>query len=250
MPRFAIFSDVHGNAEALEAFLARTQSQKVDAYLCCGDLVGYGADPQRCLEEVKALCGSPLLSEPAVVLGNHDEAVATGDVSRMNARAAEAVLWTRRQLSEAQLDYLGALPLTFTQGEDLLLVHGTPSSPGAWNYVLDLADIGLAADHFSQALCCIGHSHVPFFAELRAGGEPVVLRRERVSMRRDARYLVNVGSIGQPRDGDPRGCYVLYDSDENTLERFRFEYPVEQAQEKILRAGLPSILAQRLAVGF
>lgn len=250
MPRLAIFSDVHGNAEALEAFAAQAQKQGVDACLCCGDLVGYGADPRHCVERVRELCSSALLSGPAVILGNHDEAVALGQFSRMNARAAEAALWTRRQLDEPQLAYLAALPLSFSLSEELLLAHGSPDAPGAWSYLLDLADIRRAADHFTHALCCVGHSHVPFFAELEPGGEPVILRRDFVRMRAGARYLVNVGSVGQPRDGDPRGCYVLYDSTAKTLERFRFEYPVGQAQEKILRAGLPPILAQRLAIGF
>ncbi len=250
MPRYVIFSDVHGNAEALEAFVAQTQRQGASVYLCCGDLVGYGADPRRCLQEVKRLCASELFPEGAIILGNHDEAVSTGDVFDMNARAAEAALWTRKQLSQTQLAYLGALPLTFAIGEELLLVHSAPSSPGAWNYIFDLADIQRAADHFTQALCCVGHSHIPFFAELRPSRDPVILRGDQVAMRPEARYLINVGSVGQPRDNDPRGCYVLYDSDERTLQRFRFEYDVRQAQEKILRAGLPPLLAQRLAIGF
>ena len=250
MPRFAIFSDVHGNAEALDAFVAHTQRQKVDAYLCCGDLVGYGAEPRRCLEEIQRLCSSELFPEQAIILGNHDEAVSTGDVSSMNKHAARSALWTREQLSNAQLAYLGALPLTFTMGEELLLVHSAPYSPGAWNYIFDLVDMQRAADHFTHTLCCVGHSHVPFFAQLWPGRDPVILRDDRVLMHPEARYLVNVGSVGQPRDSDPRGCYVLYDSEKRTLQRFRFEYDIDGAQEKILRADLPPILAQRLAIGF
>ena len=251
MPRYAIFSDVHGNAEALEAFCAQSRQQNIEVYLCCGDLVGYGADPGRCVDQVMQLC-TPTTgnARPTVVLGNHDEAVVLGDLSQMNQYAARAVLWTQAQLSKEQRARLAALPLTFEIDQELLLVHGSPQAPEKWNYIFDSFDMRQAFRSGSHRLCFVGHTHTPFTAELRPDGKLAVLPERHISLRPQARYLINVGSVGQPRDRDPRGCAVIYDSDAQTLERFRFPYALEQAQQKIIDAGLPAILAERLALGF
>jgi len=255
MPRYAIFSDVHGNGDALEAFIDHSRGQKAEVYLCLGDVVGYGAEPCFCLEKVRELCASGAApgSDSVILLGNHDEAAASGEVLEMNRHAASALLWTRNQLSEEELEELASMPLTFELGDDLLLVHSSPCRPGDWNYVFNLRDMEVAFEHFSQKLCCIGHTHVPFVAQSIDGQLPVLLHEEKVKMNTavaESAYLVNVGSVGQPRDRDPRGCYVIYDSDQGILERYRFEYDISSAQRKIRQAGLPDLLADRLALGF
>ena len=250
MPRYAIFSDIHGNAEALDALVAHSEKEGVNAYLCCGDIVGYGADPAWCLETVQRLCPASLPGGPAIILGNHDEAVAAEEVSSFNPYAARAALWSREQLNDKQLELLIGLPLKYELAGEILLVHSAPYRPSTWPYVFDLADIQLAFDHFTQRICCVGHTHVPVFVEALSDWDPVILNTDWVHLDPGARYLVNVGSVGQPRDGDPRGCYVIYDTEENILQRFRFEYDIGRAQEKIRQAGLPPILAARLKIGF
>lgn len=250
MSRYAIFSDVHGNYEALEAFIEHSARQGVEYFLCCGDIVGYGADPAACLEKVLHLCQIPGRVEPAITLGNHDEAVVLREIHRLNPYASRVIHWTRKQLSSQQIAALGAFPLTWELDNEILLVHSSPNGPAEWDYIFDLVDVHLALEHFTHALCCVGHTHVPIFIECRSGKDPVVLHGDQYGMHPDSRYLVNVGSIGQPRDSDPRGCYLLYDSEHQTLQRHRFSYNVRKAQEKILRAGLPPILAQRLEIGF
>jgi diadenosine tetraphosphatase ApaH/serine/threonine PP2A family protein phosphatase len=250
MARYAIFSDIHGNREALDTFLEDSQQHRADRYLCCGDIVGYGADPAYCLEKVRALCRSEQKETPQITRGNHDDAVATLTLKEMNSHAREAALWSHRQLSETQLDFLENLPLSLEIEDKILLVHSSPAAPHRWHYILSLDEMQMAFRHFSLPVCCVGHTHVPFIAQVLEDDDPVMLHEEHIVLRPDARYLINVGSIGQPRDNDPRGCYLIYDTEENFVDRIRFDYDIAAAQKKIRQAGLPSILAERLSVGF
>lgn len=244
MPRYAIFSDVHGNYEALEAFLKHSREQGAEEYLCCGDIVGYGADPVACLDRVSELCPG------RVVLGNHDQAVATGDASRMNPHALRAALWTSARLSPPRREWLDVLPLRIEVEPDSLLVHASPERPERWDYLFGLQEARSIAGSLDRRTCFLGHTHVPFVFELAPEGAVIRMTSQHVHLRRDCRYLINVGSVGQPRDRDPRGGYVLYDTRREVLERFRFSYDIKSAQRKIAEAELPDFLALRLAGGY
>lgn len=244
MTRYAIFSDVHGNLEALEAFLRHSREQGAEEYLCCGDIVGYGADPAACLDRVRELCPG------RVALGNHDQAVATGDATRMNPHALRAALWTFTQLSPAQREWLDGLPLRVEVEPEILLVHSSPDRPERWDYLFGLQEAQALAETLDRRSCFLGHTHVPFAFELTPEGAVIRITSRHVHLRRDSRYLINVGSVGQPRDRDPRGSYVLYDTGREVLERFRFSYDIEKAQRKIIEAGLPDFLALRLEGGY
>ena len=181
--RFAIISDIHSNLEALTTSLEVIDRQSVDEIVCLGDVIGYGANPNECVELVRRRCRT-------VIKGNHEDAV--GNISMTNdftddARAA--IFWTRQQLTEQNLEYLQALPLIHT-AEDLLFVHASPRNPAEWEYLLDLADASNAFRYFSEKLCFIGHTHMP--AIFSASGHPG-------NVKKDDRAIINVGSVGQPR---------------------------------------------------
>ena len=230
----AVISDIHGNLEALRAVVARGEELGVDEWICLGDIVGYGANPNECLELTRNLCR-------VILLGNHDEAaMGGGDLSYFNPWAAEAILWTRRALDPSWKMFLRALPLHH-ETEFATFVHSTPIMPERWDYILDAEDALANADGFYTPFCFVGHSHRPGIYELpplHGSDQP--------------RWMVNVGSVGQPRDGDPRACMVLIrdeDAGREGIELVRVEYDIETARRKILLAGLPEILAERLRVG-
>ncbi|MSR81883.1 MAG: metallophosphoesterase [Candidatus Latescibacteria bacterium] len=237
--RLAVLSDIHANLEALEAVRRAGQERGVERWVCLGDIVGYGADPQACLEQVRqgmAFC----------VMGNHDQAVAgLGDLEYFNPWARQAVEWTAAQLRPEQRQYLAGLPLSATEG-DTLYVHAHPANPGGWGYVLNAPEACTALEATSARLCFIGHSHQPLACT--AGG--LLSTEDVIGLRPGERYLVNAGSVGQPRDGNWRACFLVWDQGDNTLEFVRSDYDLQKAQAKILSAGLPPFLAQRLAQGY
>lgn len=240
--KLGIFSDVHGNLEALEAVLGFLRSEGVSTFVCCGDIVGYGADPAACVHRVAALRGP-------VVAGNHDWGVlGRVPIQDFNSAAARALEWTKGRLADEELVYLDSLPLA-EQFEPFYMVHSSPSAPEQWEYVFMLSDAREELRYFSTSICLIGHSHYPFMVEQVDGAEAVLVRSERVEIRRDAKYLVNVGSVGQPRDGDPRATCVMYDTNSRSMSLHRLDYDRATAQRKILTAGLPAFLAERLAGG-
>jgi diadenosine tetraphosphatase ApaH/serine/threonine PP2A family protein phosphatase len=241
--RLAVISDIHANLEALDAVLQRAGELGATDYACLGDVVGYGADPQACIARVRAL---PLL---AAIRGNHDTMVATGAVDPYtNQRAAIAVKWTREVLPPADLAWLEGLPLVHVVNPRLCLVHDSPVAPGSWRYITDERDG--AADLAGQDtnLCFYGHTHQPLALKRGSGRLPF---SETSPLRLDpaGTYLVNVGSVGQPRDGDPRASFGIYDDDRGTVELYRVEYDIAGAQAKIRAAGLPDVLAERLQNG-
>lgn len=240
--KLAILSDIHANLEALTEVLAQASRLGVDGYLVAGDIVGYGADPVACVEMVQDL-------NAAVVAGNHDwAAVGKLSVDTFNAAAAEAVRWTSWRLEASHKAYLEGLPLSH-RTDDLLMVHATPTDPASWDYLVSVSDLREAARHVGGRLCVVGHSHVPFVYRVTDNEECVWQQPGDYPLEPEATYLVNVGSVGQPRDGDPRACFAVLDTDTQVLTLVRVPYPVEQAQEKILKAGLPRFLARRLAWG-
>ena len=242
--RSLILSDIHANWEALEAVLSHA-SGKYDRILCCGDLVGYGADPNRVVDWVRA-------NVAAVVRGNHDKACAgLDDLEWFNPVAKRAALWTRKSLEADKLEYLKNLP----QGPETLgsfqILHGSPLDED--EYVVTEQDAVQVFPYVEQAISFFGHTHVQggFQANDRlvrlipgVAGESFALEVEK-----DGLYLVNPGSVGQPRDGDPRAAYAVYDEDHARVMYWRVGYDLAGAQRKIVEAGLPAILATRLATG-
>ena len=249
--RLAVLSDIHANREALDAVIDTGRAHGVDAWLCLGDIVGYGADPQACLHRVQELTD-------AVILGNHDAAaVGLQDLAYFNPYARRAAEWTAEQLDDAERQYLADLPLVLERDE-ALFVHAEPRRAAEWGYVLDLADAQTALMAIAQRFCFVGHSHTPFLCavpEMGASRSDAAPRAGEVELvaagpiRPDSRYLANVGSVGQPRDGDPRACFALWDQTADTLELMRCPYDIATAQNKIIAAGLPPFLAERLAQG-
>jgi diadenosine tetraphosphatase ApaH/serine/threonine PP2A family protein phosphatase len=238
--RYAIISDVHSNLEALEAVLAALQGERIDAYLSTGDIVGYGADPAPCVERVRAL-------EPHIVAGNHDWAVA-GRLSLdfFNAYAREAIEWTRARLDAADLEWLRGLPLVKKVG-DLTLVHATLHSPENFDYLLTAYDAHLSLEVLETLVCFVGHSHVPVtFAQ---NGSVTYSFASEIELAGTHRAIVNAGSVGQPRDGNPHASFGIFDTEANQVQVRRVPYDVAGATRKILAAGLPPVLAERLWVG-
>ncbi|HSE92627.1 MAG TPA: metallophosphoesterase family protein [Methylomirabilota bacterium] len=239
--RYAILSDVHGNLEALQAVLADAR-ERADGYLCLGDVVGYGADPGPCVELVAEHC-------EGVVAGNHERAV-TGMASLdwFNPWARAAVEWTRARLSPEAHAWLAALPLV-REAADATLVHASPVQPEEWDYLVSSEDGFAAFGAFATRVCFVGHSHLPRSWAQGSWGHEHDAEPGTVTLEAGCRYIVNVGSVGQPRDHDPRAAYAVWDLDARRVEIRRVLYDMPAARAKILGAGLPRFLADRLADG-
>ena len=244
--RYLIVSDIHANLDALETVLAHAEG-RWDRALVLGDLVGYGAQPGEVIDRVRSL------TPDVVIRGNHDKAACgIDDGSQFNTVARIAAMWTGAQLPPEKLDYLRSLPMGPIEIDAMTEVcHGAPFDED--HYIFDGSDARMAFDAAERPLCLYGHTHMPaIFRRIDdhyEGGYPDPDREVVVSLQRGAQYLVNVGSIGQPRDGDPRAGYGILDTDERALRLYRVPYPIEDAQRKIIAAGLPVSLANRLAVG-
>jgi diadenosine tetraphosphatase ApaH/serine/threonine PP2A family protein phosphatase len=239
--RYAILSDIHANLEALQAVLADA-GPRTDALLCLGDVVGYGADPVACIETVAARAQT-------LVGGNHEHAVAgLIDLVWFNVHARAAAEWTRERLDDDHRAYLASLPLV-TQVGDATLVHASPDRPDDWEYLLTAQDGFDAFSAFATRLCFVGHSHLAGAWSLGSSGPEHRAGAVELELERGRRYLVNVGSVGQPRDRDPRASYAIWDAERGTVSIRRVVYDVAGAREKILRGGLPRFLADRLAWG-
>lgn len=246
--RYAVVSDVHGNLEALSAVLSDAASQGALGILCLGDLVGYGADPVACVE---------LLGERGarMVAGNHEHgALGRLDLRWFNSAARAAALWTREQLGSDHADYLSRLGLHATVGE-ATCVHASPHRPEEWDYLISDEDGFRVFGDFETRICFVGHSHRPAVWSLGSGGPdhedlagPTHHGRQ-IDFHDGRRYIVNVGSVGQPRDRDPRAAYILWDEEGRRVTLRRVGYDHKAAAAKILGAGLPRVLAERLALG-
>jgi len=242
--KYGILGDIHANLSALRAALAGMDAAGVEHVVSVGDVVGYGAAPAECIEILRERGAT-------VVLGNHDAAVSEIlDDMHFNPYARAAVAWTRDALDERELDWLRELPLTATL-EDLQVAHGTLYRPELFNYILSLTDAVPSLNAMVRPVCFVGHSHIPLTV-MRFTDDP-----ERTAYTYDTEVdlsdtvcaLVNVGSVGQPRDDDPRTAYVLYDSDERRTSLHRADYDIEHEAARILEAGLPPVLAERLMLG-
>lgn len=239
--RIGIFSDIHGNVHALRSVLAELDKEQVDFVLCCGDVVGYGGNPNECVEILRER-NIPTLA------GNHDYAALNLiDITYFNDIAKEAILWTRQELTPENLEWLKELPLTI-ELDDMLFVHASPNQPENWNYIITMGQARTGFQFFKQKICFIGHSHTPFIVE-NNDGTLSCPETPQVDCRANCRYLINVGSVGQPRDRNPESCFAIYDRESKTIEIRRVSYDMNGAQETILSRGLPPELAERLAYG-
>lgn len=238
--RYAILSDIHGNLDALTAVLERLNTQRVDSYICLGDIVGYGPQPAECLHEIQKYSS-------VIVAGNHDFAACDKiTIASFNVLAREAILWTRSKLAELDLQYLADLPL-MEQVESFHVVHGTLYAPELFDYVQSSYDAHLSMTRMEYPVCFVGHSHVPVtFVQ----GETISYSLARkLTVNPDQKMIVNVGSVGQPRDRDPRASYAIYDTDAQEITLERAEYDIDSVISKIREMGLPSNLGERLRVG-
>lgn len=238
--RYAVIADIHANLEALEVVLADSKEQKCTHYCCVGDVVGYNANPKECLDIVRSM-GMP------VVKGNHDEYCSSEeDLDGFNPHAAEAVNWTRKQLRPEDRQWLRDLKYVRLVAS-FSMVHATLDGPQRWGYVFDKLAAAASFTYQNTAICFFGHTHVPV-AFVRdsvvRGGTYSKFKTEP-----GKKYFVNVGAVGQPRDGNPKAGYVVYDLNEGTIELRRLDYDIAKTQKKIMDAGLPQRLADRLALG-
>ena len=245
--RYLILSDIHANLDALDAVLAAIPSGAYDRVVVLGDLVGYGAEPNAVIDRVRDL-------DPVLVLrGNHDKAACgLEDASNFNQVARAAASWTFEALTDANRQYLRDLPQGPLQlDQHTEVCHGAPFDED--HYIFDPEDAVRAIDTIQHQLCLFGHTHLPVVfkrdGETLDGFVPDGDIENRFTLAPGSKYLVNPGSVGQPRDGDPRAAFAIYDSDGPELTLRRLDYPIDAAQRRILNAGLPASLANRLAIG-
>ncbi len=241
----AIFADIHANRQAFGACLDFARARGAERMICLGDYVGYGADPEWTVETVMDLVDSGAIA----VRGNHDNAI--GTTESMNAQAQAAIEWTRGRLSAAQRGFLADLPLTLHE-EDRLYVHSEASHPARWRYVCDASDAARSIQATDAHLTFCGHIHQPALYSMSStakmtsfvptSGVPVQLLGGR-------RWLAVLGSVGQPRDGDPAACFVMFDTETREITYCRVPYDVEEAASRIRENGLPLWLAERLLIG-
>jgi predicted phosphodiesterase len=238
--RFAIFGDIHANLEALNAVLKDAKAHDVTHYVCLGDVVGYNANPHECVEIVRGL-------ECPTVKGNHDEmASLEEDLTGFNPLAEEAINWTRQHLTAEDKQWLRDLKLT-RQVRDFTIVHATLDTPHKWGYVFNQLDAAASFNYQHTQLCFYGHTHSPR-AYIRDSSVRTA-HLDKLQIEPGKKYFINVGSVGQPRDGDWHAAYCLYTPGKQLVELRRIEYDIWTAQDKIIDAGLPQRLADRLALG-
>lgn len=244
--RYLIFADVHGNLEALEAVLKQAQRKRIDHYIFLGDLVGYGASPNEVVNRAVGL--KPL----SLIRGNHDKAVAGLDsVQTFNPIAASAIFWTKKAIAKKNLDILTRLKQSPVIVHDTITIcHGAPFDEDY--YIFGEFDATEAFSYIKTPICFFGHTHFPFVYVERDGlVEGTFLEGDfnEVKIEKGVRYLINPGSVGQPRDRNSKAAFAVYDSDVRLIKFFRADYDIALAQKKILKENLPPALAERLAIG-
>ena len=224
--KIAVISDIHSNLAALESVMESIGQKDKDSVICLGDIVGYGANPNECIDLIRDCCTS-------AVMGNHDEAaLGRGDIKCLNSNARKVIRWTFGQLKSQSRSFLAGLKMTLRR-YDLLFVHASPDSSQSWNYIFTSDDANLAFNNFQESVCFVGHTHYPrVFTEIKGD-----------------RRVINVGSVGQPRDHNPLACWGCYDTVTGEYWLNRIEYDVELSVKRIIDANLPPHLAYRLREG-
>lgn len=239
--KYAIIADIHANLEAFNTVLADIKNQNCTHVACLGDVVGYNANPKECLDIVRGM-------NIPVVKGNHDEYCSIeNDLEGFNPHAAEAINWTRDQLTPEDRQWLRELKY-MRLVTSFTLVHATLDQPQRWGYVFDRLAAAASFTYQNTAICFFGHTHVPL-AFVRDAGQVKGGTYSKFKIEPGKKYFINVGSVGQSRDGVPKATYVVYDMQEQSIELRRLDYDMATTQKKILDAGLPARLAERLALG-
>lgn len=246
--KIAVLSDIHSNLEALRACLIHARFQGADQYVFLGDMLGYGPDPGACLEIIQNMVKDGALA----VLGNHDEAVLGGDCENLAYVARDAILWTRQQLQQAELDFVQSLPLVDQAGY-VFYVHASADVPERWTYINNAAEAAKCMAASGKPLTIVGHVHNQVLYYRAEGGDVhsfvPALGVEIPLMLHSRQWLAIAGSVGQPRDGNPAAAYLLHDTERATLTFFRVPYDHSRAARKVREAGLPERLAYRLETG-
>jgi len=241
--RYAIIGDIHSNLIAFEAVLQDLEKRGgFNKIWCLGDVVGYGPDPHACIELLKHF-------DHVCIAGNHDlAAVGLIDILDFNEDAARANLWTADQLTENDKEYLKSLAYKYIEG-DFSLFHGSPREP-VWEYLLSTSLAKANFKHFDTSFCLVGHSHVPLvFAQSNSNIVSRKLEDNTTTELGEHRLIINPGSVGQPRNLDPRASYALYDNDVRIIHHYLVEYNIEATQQKMREANLPEFLIERLSQG-
>ena len=241
--RYAIFSDVHANLQALQAILRGYEDENIDRYVCLGDVVGYGANPNECADIVRNIAD-------ITILGNHDAAVAGRmDYSYYYDAARNALDWTSRQVSKENLTWLKGLPYSHREG-DIEFCHGSPIYPSEFEYIFTREKARELLPYWERIarVTFIGHSHLTRSFAI-AHDDAVDVVAPSFGLRRDHKYVITVGSVGQPRDYDNRSCCTIFDTETNTFRYKRVEYEIEEAKQRIIDAGLSYNFGARLLVG-
>jgi len=239
--KIGLISDIHSNLEALSVVLDALKENNCTEIICCGDIVGYGANPNECIKLLRS-CNLK------IVLGNHDAGVLNKTpLYYFNEVAQKAILWTRKELTRDSLEYLDLLFLV-DHSYPFHIVHASPQAPGKWYYILSLPEAIHQFRFFEKPICVIGHTHIPLVVE-ELNNQYRIIEEDEFLIESGAHYLINVGSVGQPRDGDPRTTCCIYDTKKKLFKRMRLEYDIKSAAQKILEAGLPKVLSERLFYG-
>ncbi len=243
--RYGVFSDAHGNFEALDACLERLRKEKVDRYIFCGDLIGYGPDPEACVQRVAAL------KNAVSVMGNHDAVFVLPELeSFFNREAALSLDYSRSQMSEESVRFVSKLPHSY-EGPGFTAVHGTPLDP-IKEYFSSCMQFKVNYPLWKGQICFVGHTHLPFFIRGNQEECSIFLNRRddyTVTLEADMRYIINPGSVGKPRDNDTRASFGIWDSDAGTFRFLRQEYDYRPTQQKMLAAKLPAFLVDSLSLG-
>lgn len=239
--RYAIISDVHSNIEALKAVLMDIKKTGIREIFFLGDAVGYGPDPEECLRILGAEC-------KVLIAGNHDmAALGLTDIRLFNHAARTAIEWTSKRISHDNIQFLRSFKMFEDIPEkNIFLVHSTPKNPEEWFYLETNLDAEVNFHYFSSKVCFLGHTHKPFIVERKPSGK-MLFYRDEIKISAKARYIINAGSVGQPRDGDPRACYCIFDG--GVIHFRRIEYDVKTTQDKMTQYGLPDYLIERLSYG-
>lgn len=240
---YALISDVHGNLEALVAVMEHIKrNSKANEVIFLGDAVGYGANPNETLQIIQSECSIR-------IMGNHDcSALGLFDAEGFNRFAREAINYTSSILTDESRGILSTFKMT-EEIRKLFLVHATPQDPEQWNYCLSAEEAERQFAHFNTQLCLIGHSHQPALFGKNGSQQTKKLTIEDHRMKIGYRYIANIGSVGQPRDGDSRACYATFDTITERLQFLRVEYDIPLAQAKMREAELPTFLIERLTTG-
>ncbi len=240
--RYGIFSDIHSNLEAFQSVLEAYKRESIDKYLCIGDVVGYATNPKECIDLVNDIA-------MVTVAGNHDWAtVNLFSTDYFNPAAHEAIIWTRQNLNQARNSFLESLKLVY-KNEDLTLVHGSLNNPQDFNYMLDSEFARECFKLMETNICFIGHTHIPGIFIQDRDSRLQYAQQQYLDIKPENKYIINVGSVGQPRDSNPKASYCIYDSVKKQALIKRTAYSIETARKKIIDAGLPNFLGDRLLVG-